>query len=134
MRRLCFLLLSLCLTIPLLSACGSPPEELCLIPLDAASTPALTQSERSVRITTPFGPAVTAALPSPEPTETPPPGAEPGNGSPSQQYVLNTNSKRFHLPSCSSVDEMKAANREDYFGTRNELLAQGYKACGRCNP
>lgn len=130
MRRFCFLLLGICLSCLLLAACGSVPEDLRLVPLDPASTPVLTKSERPVRITTPFGPAVTAALPSPEPTEVP----RFSDGQPEQHYVLNTNSKRFHLPGCSSVGEMKTANRKDYFGTRDELVSQGYQACGRCNP
>lgn len=49
-------------------------------------------------------------------------------------YVLNTNNKRFHLPECSSVESIKASNRRDYTGTRDELIAKGYSPCGRCNP
>lgn len=49
-------------------------------------------------------------------------------------YILNTNTKRFHYPSCSSVDEMKDKNKQEYTGTRDELLADGYKPCGRCKP
>ena len=29
---------------------------------------------------------------------------------------------------------MSEKNREDYHGTREELLAQGYEPCGSCNP
>ncbi len=49
-------------------------------------------------------------------------------------YVLNTSSRKFHLPSCSGVSTMKAANRETFRGTREELLRQGYEPCGGCNP
>lgn len=28
-------------------------------------------------------------------------------------YILNTNTKKFHLPSCSSADDIKESNRED---------------------
>lgn len=49
-------------------------------------------------------------------------------------YILNTNTKRFHYPSCSSVDEMKDKNKQEYTGTRDELIAEGYKPCGRCKP
>ena len=49
-------------------------------------------------------------------------------------YVLNTNSMRFHLPSCSSVDQMSEQNRQDFHGTREELIEQGYEPCGNCNP
>ena len=50
------------------------------------------------------------------------------------QYVLNTNSKKFHLPSCSSVDQMSPKNREDVEDTRENLIANGYDPCKRCNP
>lgn len=54
--------------------------------------------------------------------------------SPAQDYVLNTNSKKFHKPSCSSVDSMKESNRQDFCGTKENLIARGYDPCGRCNP
>lgn len=50
------------------------------------------------------------------------------------EYVLNTNSKKFHLPSCSSVDQMSPKNREDVEDTRENLIAKGYDPCKRCNP
>ena len=50
------------------------------------------------------------------------------------QYVLNTNSRRFHLPDCPSVADTKPENRQDYEGTRELLIAQGYQPCGSCNP
>ena len=49
-------------------------------------------------------------------------------------YVLNTNSKKFHYPSCSSVNKMAEKNRQEYSGNRNDLIAQGYEACGICKP
>ncbi len=51
-----------------------------------------------------------------------------------QLYVLNTNSHKFHLPTCSSVEDISAHNRKDYEGTREALLAQGYSPCGVCKP
>lgn len=51
-----------------------------------------------------------------------------------QHYILNTNSKKFHYPDCSSVDDMSAKNKQDYAGTREDLINQGYDPCGRCNP
>lgn len=50
------------------------------------------------------------------------------------EYVLNTNSQKFHDPDCSSVDDMSPKNREEYTGTRDELIAKGYSLCGVCNP
>lgn len=49
-------------------------------------------------------------------------------------YILNVNTKRFHRPDCPSVDDMKAANREGFDGTREEAEARGYAPCGRCEP
>ena len=49
-------------------------------------------------------------------------------------YILNTNTRRFHLPSCSSVSDMKEANKETYSGSRESLIEQGYSPCGICHP
>lgn len=59
-------------------------------------------------------------------------GSAEGKGT--TEYVLNTNSKKFHLPSCSSVDQMSPKNREDVEDTRENLIAKGYDPCKRCNP
>jgi len=50
------------------------------------------------------------------------------------QYVLNKNSKKFHNPDCSGAASISPKNREDYTGTRQELLNQGYSPCKTCNP
>lgn len=50
------------------------------------------------------------------------------------EYVLNTSSHKFHLPDCSSVASMSDANRQDFVGSREEVVAQGYEPCGRCHP
>ena len=57
-----------------------------------------------------------------------------GSSATVQTYILNTNSKKFHLPSCTSVTQMKAANRQEFTGTRNEVIAEGYEPCKNCNP
>ncbi|MBE5877306.1 MAG: hypothetical protein E7290_10525 [Lachnospiraceae bacterium] len=49
-------------------------------------------------------------------------------------YILNTNTHKFHYPDCRSVNQMKAKNRKEYTGTREELIAQGYDPCGNCHP
>ena len=53
-----------------------------------------------------------------------------------QAYVLNTNpsSMRFHLPYCPSCADMNPKNRQDYTGTREELIGMGYTPCGYCKP
>ena len=52
----------------------------------------------------------------------------------SAHYVLNTSSKKFHFPECSGVRDMNGSNRQDYQGSREQLLKQGYTPCGLCNP
>ena len=49
-------------------------------------------------------------------------------------YVLNTNSKKFHLPSCPSAAKISEKNREVYTGDREDLLALGYDPCKICMP
>lgn len=49
-------------------------------------------------------------------------------------YVLNTNTKKFHYPTCPSVDDMKEKNKQIYTGSRDEVINMGYVPCKRCNP
>ena len=49
-----------------------------------------------------------------------------------REYILNTNSKRIHLPDCSSVGSMAEHNKEEYTGTIQELKEKGYQPCGNC--
>ncbi len=51
-----------------------------------------------------------------------------------RSYVLNTSSRKFHLPACSGAAAMDASNRRDVTATRSELIAEGYQPCGSCNP
>lgn len=51
-----------------------------------------------------------------------------------QTYILNTNTHKFHWPSCSSVDDMADHNKKEYTGTREELIEKGYEPCRSCNP
>lgn len=50
------------------------------------------------------------------------------------EYILNTNTKKFHYPSCSSVKQMKASNKKEYTGSRDDLITQRYDPCKKCNP
>lgn len=50
------------------------------------------------------------------------------------EYILNTNTKKFHYPSCSSVKQMKNTNKQEFTGSRDDLIAQGYDPCKKCNP
>ncbi len=58
----------------------------------------------------------------------------PSTQSAEQTYVLNTNSRKFHRTGCSFVSKMSAKNRKDFTGTRDEVIAQGYEPCQKCNP
>ncbi len=48
-------------------------------------------------------------------------------------YIGNRNSKKFHYPSCSSVDDMKEKNKVEFY-SRDEATGAGYEPCGRCHP
>ena len=56
------------------------------------------------------------------------------NKTESATYILNTNTKKFHYPNCSSVNRMSEKNKETYNGSRNDLISQGYDPCGNCHP
>ncbi len=60
--------------------------------------------------------------------------ADNGGDAAEVTYVLNTSSKKFHLPDCSGAKNMKEENRQDYTGTREMLIQQGYTPCGQCKP
>lgn len=64
--------------------------------------------------------------PEPEPTENPVPAGT--------DYIGNKNTKKFHYPNCSSVNQMKESNKFYYNGTRDEMIDMGYTPCKRCNP
>lgn len=49
-------------------------------------------------------------------------------------YILNQNTKKFHLPSCSSAKDINSENRAEFQGTREELTGAGYEPCQRCKP
>lgn len=57
-----------------------------------------------------------------------------GAGTTAGSYVLNTNSHKFHLPSCSSVDTISPKNRKDVNESREQIIREGYAPCKRCNP
>ena len=83
-----------------------------------------------------------APQPTPEPTPTPKPKPTPApepepteNPAPAgTDYIGNKNTKKFHYPNCSSVNQMKESNKFYYNGTRDEMIDMGYTPCKRCNP
>ena len=70
-------------------------------------------------------PAPDRAAPAADPTPTP---------APERDYVINTNTGKFHVPSCSSVKDIKPGNRQDVHMTRDAVIAQGWQPCGKCKP
>ena len=69
---------------------------------------------------------------------TPPPATQEviQNDAPSTgtDYIVNTNTGKFHHTYCSSVKKMKESNKMYYTGTRDDLISQGYDPCGNCHP
>ena len=79
-----------------------------------------------------------AAAPEPTPEPTPEPVEDP-EGEPAaeetpapQTFILNNNTKKYHDPSCPSVDDISEKNKSVYEGTREEIESRGYVACKRC--
>ena len=70
--------------------------------------------------------------------QTEPPKQTEQPNSPAQNvestYILNTSTKKFHYPSCSSVKQMSDKNKQTYTGSRDDLISQGYDPCKKCNP
>jgi len=56
------------------------------------------------------------------------------NNDAKKEYVLNTNTKKFHHKDCPSVDDIRNENKEIFNGTKKELQQKGYEPCGRCEP
>lgn len=78
--------------------------------------------------TTTEAPTITEAVTT---TEAP---TQQATEAPTLTYVANTNTKKFHYPTCSSVKTIKDENRWDFYGSRDELINMNYVPCKRCNP
>ena len=51
-----------------------------------------------------------------------------------ETYILNTNTKKFHRPSCGSIKQMKESNKKSSMESRDAIIAKGYSPCKKCNP
>ncbi|MBQ8173921.1 MAG: DNA/RNA non-specific endonuclease [Clostridia bacterium] len=49
-------------------------------------------------------------------------------------YILNISTRRFHLPTCSSVSGMSEKNKQEFVGSRDDLLSDDFVPCGTCKP
>lgn len=57
------------------------------------------------------------------------------DGTPKKEYVLNTSSKKIHLPSCSHADRTKEENKKSVELTDeqlNDYKSKGYTMCSTC--
>jgi hypothetical protein len=52
----------------------------------------------------------------------------------SQDYVMNSNSCKFHLPTCSGVKTMNPSNKILINCSRELLVLFGYEPCKNCHP
>ena len=57
--------------------------------------------------------------------------SEPSN---TPLYILNINTHVFHNPTCESAEQILPQNRIESHSSRDELMEQGYRPCGACNP
>ena len=90
-------------------------------------------SDKSVskdEILTPGGDVTTSPPSFKEPDQS----QENATSSECTDYIVNTNTRKFHYPSCGSVKKMKESNKMYYTGTRDELISKGYDPCGNCHP
>lgn len=49
-------------------------------------------------------------------------------------YILNLNTKKFHLENCSLVNSINPKNKKEYIGSKDELISDGYEPCKVCKP
>ena len=96
----------------------------------SASQPVVTPQAETTPASQPEATPQAESTPASQPEATPAPSPTPQG----QNYIINTNSGKFHYPSCSSVKQMKESNKQSFTGTRDELIARGYSPCGNCHP
>lgn len=51
-----------------------------------------------------------------------------------RDYILNTNSKKFHAADCGQANNISQENRQEATTTRQRLIDQGYEPAGCCKP
>ncbi|MCI5510296.1 MAG: DNA/RNA non-specific endonuclease [Eubacterium sp.] len=60
--------------------------------------------------------------------------AESGTIEEEQVYILNKNTKKFHMPDCEYVKDMKPQNRSESNLSYDELISYGNEPCRKCIP
>lgn len=54
------------------------------------------------------------------------------NDEKSETFIVNKNSKKFHLPSCDSVSKMSAKNKQEVKDTYSNMIKNKYDPCSNC--
>lgn len=138
----CFLIFALCFS--MLSACGSDTAPSDHSPNSSLQTEISDSQDSTPVESSETDPAGTSDDDSSEGEAEPSQVVESAT-SPDQQAESSapaeiTTASRFSTsdvpayPTCSSVNDMKEKNRQEFFGTRDESIALGYSPCGRCKP
>lgn len=133
------LILCLLAAIFFISTCRDNSQEISKEPPEA---PVQAASIEKVDSAPEEAPVQTAPAPSPVPVENEdpaPPEPSPEEPQPDEDpqavtYILNTNTKKFHKPSCRSAKQIKPGNRQETGDAREDLLARGYSPCKNCRP
>ena len=60
--------------------------------------------------------------------------SEPSQEVSGADYILNTYSMKFHRVDCQWAKQIGEKNRQEYIGSRDDLISQGYAPCGSCQP
>lgn len=93
-----------------------------------SSTTVVTTTSRPTTVTT------TEATTEPTTEEETEPKREIVHTQASYDYIVNTNTGKFHYSSCSQAGRIKEENKTVIHGTSDELESMGYTPCGKCNP
>lgn len=76
---------------------------------------------------------VTPSSPAPTQVQTPSVSTT-AQSAPTCNYIINTNTGKFHYSWCSSVKRMSESNKWYYTGTRDNVIDMGYVPCKQCCP
>ena len=60
--------------------------------------------------------------------------SDQGYSAPVHDYIVNTNTGKFHYPYCRDVNKMNESNKSYVTATRDEIIGWGYSPCGHCHP
>ena len=78
--------------------------------------------------------AADSQLPTETPTEVPAETVTEKPDDNTQQYMLNTNTGKFHKMNCSYIEKMKEEHKQIVESTHDEMIENGYEPCKKCNP